>query len=163
MVSKSFGVTSSLPFPPFSRLESNFTRRSLYRSTRRFPRFALSSPPTDFIRSLLPHLSHPRNFSWTQRPAIIDTSSGRIPSTSTARNNVKIGRGCLPYQPVASTSSSKTPSRPYALTKPSLIVLQKLAACLSLAEPVLMVGETGKLVGVGDWAEMTGRRLTAIN
>jgi len=95
---------------------------------------------------------------------IIDTSSGRIPSTSTSQN-VKIGRVSLPYQPVASTSGKKTPSRPYALTKPSLIVLEKLAACLSLAEPVLMVGETGtgKTAAVGYLAEMMGRRLTAIN
>jgi len=95
----------------------------------------------------------------------IDTSTGRIPSTSTPTQNVKIGRVSLPYQPVASTSSSKTPSRPYALTKPSLIVLEKLAACLSLAEPVLMVGETGtgKTAAVGYLAEMMGRRLTAIN
>ncbi|GAA5887759.1 hypothetical protein JCM16303_005070 [Sporobolomyces ruberrimus] len=92
----------------------------------------------------------------------IDTSSGRLPSTSSS-NVVKIGRVSLPYQPVASTS--KTPSRPYALTKPSLIVLEKLAACLSLAEPTLMVGETGtgKTAAVGYLAELMGRRLTAIN
>ncbi|GAA5925946.1 AAA family ATPase midasin [Sporobolomyces koalae] len=95
----------------------------------------------------------------------IDTSSGRLPSsTSSAQQNVKIGRVALPYAPVASTSS-KTASRPYALTKPSLNVLEKLAACLSLAEPVLMVGETGtgKTAAVGYLAEMMGRRLTAIN
>lgn len=92
----------------------------------------------------------------------IDTSSGRLPSTSSS-NVVKIGRVSLPYQPVASTS--KTPSRPYALTKPSLVVLEKLAACLSLAEPTLMVGETGtgKTAAVGYLAELMGRRLTAIN
>ena len=67
MVSKSFGVTSSLPFPPFSRLESNSTRRSLYRSSRRFPRFPFSSPSTDFIRSILSYFSNSRNFTRTQR------------------------------------------------------------------------------------------------
>jgi len=94
----------------------------------------------------------------------IDTSSGRIPSTSSSSQHVvKIGRVSLPYSPVASTS--KTPSRPYALTKPSLTVLEKLSACLSLAEPVLMVGETGtgKTAAVGYLAELMGRRLTAIN
>ncbi|GAA5961125.1 hypothetical protein JCM3765_001235 [Sporobolomyces pararoseus] len=95
----------------------------------------------------------------------IDTSSGRIPSTSSSspQHVVKIGRVSLPYFPVASTS--KTPSRPYALTKPSLTVLEKLSACLSLAEPVLMVGETGtgKTAAVGYLAELMGRRLTAIN
>ncbi|GAA6063185.1 hypothetical protein JCM10212_006851 [Sporobolomyces blumeae] len=97
----------------------------------------------------------------------IDTSSGRIPSTSTssAAPTVKIGRVSLPYSPVASTSATKTPARPYALTKPSLTILEKLAACLSLAEPVLMVGETGtgKTAAVGYLAELMGRRLTAIN
>lgn len=95
----------------------------------------------------------------------IDTSSGKIPSTSSSspQHVVKIGRVSLPYSPVASTS--KTPSRPYALTKPSLTVLEKLSACLSLAEPVLMVGETGtgKTAAVGYLAELMGRRLTAIN
>jgi len=67
MVSKSFDVTSSLPFPPFSRLESNSTRRSLHRSPRRFPRFPFSSPSTDFIRSILSYFSNSRNFTRTQR------------------------------------------------------------------------------------------------
>ncbi|GAA5887893.1 hypothetical protein JCM5296_001800, partial [Sporobolomyces johnsonii] len=95
----------------------------------------------------------------------IDTSSGRVPSSSAMQHLVKIGRVSLPYSPLPSSSTSRVPSRPYALTKPSLLVLEKIAACLSLAEPVLMVGETGtgKTAAVGYLAEMMGRRLTAIN
>ncbi|GAA5858289.1 hypothetical protein JCM5353_001714 [Sporobolomyces roseus] len=62
----------------------------------------------------------------------INTSSDRLPSTPTTQN-VKIGRFSLLYRPVALTSSSETPYRPYALTEPSLIVLEKLAGCSSLA------------------------------
>ncbi|GAA6026009.1 hypothetical protein JCM8202_000005 [Rhodotorula sphaerocarpa] len=92
----------------------------------------------------------------------IDTSSGLAPSAATARHAVKVGRVSLPYSaPTKRTSSS----RPYALTKPSLLLLEKLAVCLSLSEPVLLVGETGtgKTAAVGYLAELMGRRLTALN
>ncbi|GAA5845411.1 hypothetical protein JCM5353_003914 [Sporobolomyces roseus] len=95
----------------------------------------------------------------------IDTSSNRLPSTPTTQN-IKIGRFLLPYRPVALNSSSKTRSRPYALTEPSLIVLEKLAGCSSLAEIMSMAGApgTGMTAAVGYLAEMMGREgLTAIS
>ncbi|KAI5480555.1 hypothetical protein MNV49_000251, partial [Pseudohyphozyma bogoriensis] len=81
---------------------------------------------------------------------------------STADLSLKIGRVSLPYRP---TSRSSSTSRPYALTKPSLIVLEKLAVSLRLSEPVLMVGETGtgKTAAVGHLAELLGKNLTALN
>ena len=92
----------------------------------------------------------------------IDTSSGLAPSTSSGAHTVKVGRVTLPF----SAPSRRTKhSRPYALTKPSLLLLEKLAVCLSLSEPVLLVGETGtgKTAGVGYLAELMGKRLTALN
>ncbi|GAA5872063.1 hypothetical protein JCM8547_003087 [Rhodosporidiobolus lusitaniae] len=93
----------------------------------------------------------------------IDTSSGVVPAPSTSSNlSVKVGRVALPY--LAESKRTST-SRPYALTKPSIIVLEKLAVCLSLSEPVLLVGETGtgKTAAVGYLAELMGKRLTALN
>ncbi|POY75159.1 hypothetical protein BMF94_1791 [Rhodotorula taiwanensis] len=91
----------------------------------------------------------------------IDTSSGLAPSAS-KQHSVKVGRVALPYSAPSKRTSS---SRPYALTKPSLLLLEKLAVCLSLSEPVLLVGETGtgKTAAVGYLAELMGKRLTALN
>ncbi|BGP02385.1 AAA ATPase midasin [Rhodotorula toruloides] len=94
----------------------------------------------------------------------VDTSSGLDPSTSSSAHSVKIGRVALPY--AAGAASKRTASsRPYALTKPSLLLLEKLAVCLSLSEPVLLVGETGtgKTAAIGYLAELMGKRLTALN
>ena len=54
---------------------------------------------------------------------------------------------------------------PYALTKPFLSLLERLAVCAQLAEPVLMVGETGtgKTAAVGHLASTLGRNLVALN
>ncbi|GAA5875503.1 hypothetical protein JCM3774_003651 [Rhodotorula dairenensis] len=94
----------------------------------------------------------------------IDTSSGIAPSSSSSglSHSVKVGRVSLPYSAPSKRTSS---SRPYALTKPSLLLLEKLAVCLSLSEPVLLVGETGtgKTAAVGYLAELMGKRLTALN
>lgn len=92
----------------------------------------------------------------------IDTSSGLAPSSSGLSHSVKVGRVSLPYSAPSKRTSS---SRPYALTKPSLLLLEKLAVCLSLSEPVLLVGETGtgKTAAVGYLAELMGKRLTALN
>ncbi|GAA5965287.1 hypothetical protein JCM21900_005694 [Sporobolomyces salmonicolor] len=138
----------SLPLTPSSDRYS-LLARSLADS------LALSDERMEWaLRRRVPELAMP----------IIDTSSGRVPSNA-LQHLVKIGRVSLPYSPLPSSSTSRVPSRPYALTKPSLLVLEKIAACLSLAEPVLMVGETGtgKTAAVGYLAEMMGRRLTAIN
>ncbi|GAA5999947.1 hypothetical protein JCM10207_005984 [Rhodosporidiobolus poonsookiae] len=92
----------------------------------------------------------------------IDTSSGLATPAATASLAVKVGRVSLPY---LAPSKRNAESRPYALTKPSLIVLEKLAVCLSMSEPVLLVGETGtgKTAAIGYLAELMGKRLTALN
>lgn len=81
---------------------------------------------------------------------------------STAELNVKIGRVSLPFR---STRPSGIPSRPFALTKPSLILLEKLSVCVRLSEPVLLSGETGtgKTASVAYVAELVGKNLVALN
>ena len=88
----------------------------------------------------------------------VDEEDGKV---STTQLFLKIGRVSLPFR----RSRTTVESRPYALTKPSRIVLEKLAVCLRLSEPVLMVGETGtgKTAAVGHLAELMGKRLTALN
>lgn len=88
----------------------------------------------------------------------IDEEDGKV---STAQLFLKMGRVSLPFRRTRASHDS----RPYALTKPSRIVLEKLAVCLRLSEPVLMVGETGtgKTAAVGHLAELMGKRLTALN
>ena len=56
-------------------------------------------------------------------------------------------------------------TQPYAMTKPFLSLLERLAVCTQLAEPVLMVGETGtgKTAAVGHLASSLGRNLVALN
>lgn len=91
----------------------------------------------------------------------IDETDGII---STREHFVKIGRVSLPYRQ-ARRSRKAAESRTYAHTNPSLIVLEKLAVCLRLSEPVLMVGETGtgKTAAVGHLADKMGKKLTALN
>ncbi|KAM0753166.1 P-loop containing nucleoside triphosphate hydrolase protein [Meredithblackwellia eburnea MCA 4105] len=88
-----------------------------------------------------------------------DEDDGRV---STAEQTLKVGRVALPYRPNPRHAAS---SRPYALTKPSLTILEKLAVAVRLSEPVLMVGETGtgKTAAVGHLADLLGKNLTALN
>lgn len=59
----------------------------------------------------------------------------------------------------------KEDDRPYALTRPSLVALERIAASVSLAEPALLVGETGtgKTTSVQHLANLVGKSLTALN
>jgi midasin len=61
--------------------------------------------------------------------------------------------------------SAEVDKRPYALTKPFLVLLEELAACVRSHEPILLVGETGtgKTTAVAQLADMLGFRLTALN
>lgn len=58
-----------------------------------------------------------------------------------------------------------TDDRPYALTRPSLVTLERIAAAVALAEPTLLVGETGtgKTTSVQHLATLVGKPLTALN
>lgn len=63
------------------------------------------------------------------------------------------------------TRQRSATKRPYALTKPFLLLLEELAAAVKSQEPMLLVGETGtgKTTAVAQLAEMLGHNLTALN
>ena len=93
--------------------------------------------------------------------------AGRTPEITAAQDadvagSVQIGRATL--QKLA-RKRANIDRKPYALTKPFLVLLEKLAVSTQLAEPVLMVGETGtgKTAAVGYMAERLGRNLVALN
>lgn len=138
----------SLPLPPLSSVDPR-DRYSLVAAVLATG-LGLSPERAEWVlRRRVPEFDIPKR----------DEDDG-IPST--AEMVIKIGRVSLPYRP---SLRSTAPTRPYALTKPSLIVLEKLAVCLRLSEPVLMVGETGtgKTAAVGHLAELLGKKLTALN
>lgn len=77
-----------------------------------------------------------------------------------------IGRTVLPTAPAEKRRAIANPSaRPFALTKPSLILLERVAAAINTAEPLLLVGETGtgKTTAVQYIADTCRKPLTALN
>lgn len=98
---------------------------------------------------------------------------GRVPSVEVtqpanrARQHstpvVRIGRAQL--QGLAPRPLQKYASRPYAFTKPSSILLERISVGITLSEPLLLVGETGtgKTTAVQQLASMLNRPLTVVN
>lgn len=81
-------------------------------------------------------------------------------------STVRVGRASLHgLAPRPHVMGHETPSRPYAMTKPSAILLERVAVGLSLNEPMLLVGETGtgKTTAVQHIASILNRPLTVIN
>ncbi|KAK8847475.1 hypothetical protein IAR55_005333 [Kwoniella newhampshirensis] len=68
---------------------------------------------------------------------------------------------------IVPSSRRETPSssRPFALTRPSLILLERVAVALVLGEPTLLVGETGtgKTTAVQHIASIVRKPLTVLN
>ncbi|KAI9623919.1 hypothetical protein KEM48_009297, partial [Puccinia striiformis f. sp. tritici PST-130] len=62
-------------------------------------------------------------------------------------------------------TSSNSDSRPFALTKSTLVLLERLAVCMRSSEPTLLVGETGtgKTTVVSYMAKMIGKKLISLN
>lgn len=77
---------------------------------------------------------------------------------------VHVGRYAVNTVPSKKRKGSAD-DRPYALTRPSLVVLERIAAAIALAEPTLLVGETGtgKTTSVQHLATLVGKPLTALN
>ncbi|WVQ69350.1 uncharacterized protein L199_007567 [Kwoniella botswanensis] len=65
----------------------------------------------------------------------------------------------------SSRRESTSSSRPFALTKPSLVLLERIAVSLTLGEPTLLVGETGtgKTTAVQHIASIVKKPLTVLN
>jgi midasin len=76
-----------------------------------------------------------------------------------------IGRTTTPTAAPEKRRSAPAPSRPFALTKPSLVLLERVAAAIATAEPLLLVGETGtgKTTAVQYIADTCRKPLTALN
>ncbi|KAG9000235.1 hypothetical protein FRB93_012775 [Tulasnella sp. JGI-2019a] len=97
---------------------------------------------------------------------------GRTPEYETENNPsdgsvvaIRIGRTRLTSHPVSSRSPSASLTRPFALHKPSLKLLEQLSTAVGHAEPLLLVGETGtgKTTAIQHIASLLNRPLVAIN
>lgn len=85
------------------------------------------------------------------------------PTKDKRRTLIQIGRIKLP---VAQALGPPVPySRPFALTKSSLVLLERLANCVRSSEPILLVGETGtgKTSIVSYLAKSLGKSLVSLN
>ncbi|CAG0920042.1 unnamed protein product [Notodromas monacha] len=88
------------------------------------------------------------------------------PSLHYQADGLTIGRVTLSQSgKIANDSILRREKAVYCLTKPAGRLLESVAACISRAEPVLLVGETGvgKTASVQFLARETGRRLTVVN
>jgi midasin len=83
---------------------------------------------------------------------------------STSTKQLRVGRSAMPVYP-SSKRQRPADSRPFALTKPSLVLLERIAATASMGEPTLLVGETGtgKTTAVQYIATICRKPLTALN
>ena len=90
-----------------------------------------------------------------------------IQGDSRARQSsmVRVGRASLRGLAPRPQDPSAQPARPYAMTKPSAILLERVAVGITLGEPMLLVGETGtgKTTAVQHIASTLNRPLTVIN
>jgi midasin len=80
-------------------------------------------------------------------------------------STVRVGRASLHGLAPRPQDPNAQPARPYAMTKPSAILLERIAVGITLAEPMLLVGETGtgKTTAVQHVASLLNRPLTVIN
>ncbi|WVR04698.1 hypothetical protein IAU60_001709 [Kwoniella sp. DSM 27419] len=92
--------------------------------------------------------------------------AGRKPAleVSPGSRQLHIGRTVMD---ITATNRRESPStsRPFALTRPSLILLERIAVALTLGEPTLLVGETGtgKTTAVQHIASIVKKPLTVLN
>ncbi|KAG0149859.1 hypothetical protein CROQUDRAFT_39244 [Cronartium quercuum f. sp. fusiforme G11] len=90
-----------------------------------------------------------------------------LPLTKSAKEKkralLQIGRIKLPI--ALATGPAVPYSRPFALTKSSLVLLERLANCIKLSEPILLVGETGtgKTSIVSFLAKSLSKSLVSLN
>ncbi|TKY90301.1 hypothetical protein EX895_000299 [Sporisorium graminicola] len=78
---------------------------------------------------------------------------------------IRVGRCELQRRSKATAKRAAPVSRKFAMTKPSLLLLERLTVATALAEPVLLVGETGtgKTTVVQHLASLLGQPMVALN
>ncbi|KAH8913594.1 P-loop containing nucleoside triphosphate hydrolase protein, partial [Atractiella rhizophila] len=100
----------------------------------------------------------------SRKPEVVknDVATDAFGVESSIENSfLEVGRSRLPCK-----SRHKAPaSRPFALTRPSRLLLERVASCVLSNEPVLLVGETGtgKTTAVAHLAEHVGKKLIVVN
>lgn len=92
--------------------------------------------------------------------------AGRMDRTVEAGTSlIRVGRCELMRRSKATAKRAAPVSRKFAMTKPSLLLLERLTVATALAEPVLLVGETGtgKTTVVQHLASLLGQPMVALN
>ncbi|SJX65482.1 related to MDN1-Huge dynein-related AAA-type ATPase (midasin) [Sporisorium reilianum f. sp. reilianum] len=105
---------------------------------------------------------------WALKQRIPELS---VRSTETSLNTdagsslIRVGRCELQRRSKATAKRAAPVSRKFAMTKPSLLLLERLTVATALAEPVLLVGETGtgKTTVVQHLASLLGQPMVALN
>ncbi|WWC59552.1 uncharacterized protein I303_102108 [Kwoniella dejecticola CBS 10117] len=96
----------------------------------------------------------------------VSAMEGRKPNfeISPGSRQLHIGRTVMDVAGSSRRDTSSS-SRPFALTKPSLILLERIAVTVALGEPTLLVGETGtgKTTAVQHIASTVKKPLTVLN
>lgn len=93
--------------------------------------------------------------------SLIDSRRPRLEAERGA-SQIHVGRYAID---TVSSKKRVVEDRPYALTRPSLVALERISASVALAEPTLLVGETGtgKTTSVQHLANLVNKPLTALN
>ncbi|KAG6872267.1 hypothetical protein C0995_011404, partial [Termitomyces sp. Mi166 len=78
---------------------------------------------------------------------------------------VRVGRTHLPARVTKKMGISEIPMRPFAMHKPAVLLLSRIATAVALSEPVLLTGETGtgKTSVVTHLASLLRRPLISLN
>ncbi|WWC86817.1 uncharacterized protein L201_001696 [Kwoniella dendrophila CBS 6074] len=96
----------------------------------------------------------------------VSAMEGRKPNFETSPSSKQLHIGRIVMDVAASSRrEAASSSRPFALTKPSLVLLERIAVSLALGEPTLLVGETGtgKTTAVQHIASIVKKPLTVLN
>ncbi|WFC97593.1 hypothetical protein MYAM1_000308 [Malassezia yamatoensis] len=114
-----------------------------------------------FIHSLLMTLADTLHVSWERAQWICNQRAPELVlSSSASTSSCRLGRVPLPR-----SAAKAQPSARYALTKPTLGLLERVTECVRQTEPILLVGETGtgKTSMVQYLASLYATPLTVIN
>ncbi|XP_077284299.1 midasin [Arctopsyche grandis] len=88
------------------------------------------------------------------------------PLISMNANSFHIGRAIIPRKEVPISETNLNAKKvTFSFTRPSTCLLERIASCVSMKEPVLLVGETGtgKTSSIQYLAKETGHKLLVIN